>query len=139
MTKNVRKKSLRQILLGRRREIRSDIQSRIRHRRTDPWTDVRDAVDVSDADVAGDMALALLQMRMDTLSRIDQALARLDAGAYGTCVDCKSEIAERRLRALPFAVRCQSCEERREQAQDRSRRLMQPRDSFSLSPDLLSS
>jgi len=43
------------------------------------------------------------------------ALTRLDAGKYGYCFDCAQEISEQRLRALPFAARCQSCEERREE------------------------
>jgi DnaK suppressor protein len=42
-------------------------------------------------------------MRADTLARVDEALVRLDAGKYGSCVECDGEISERRLRALPFA------------------------------------
>jgi RNA polymerase-binding protein DksA len=53
------------------------------------------------------------------LQRIDSALARMDAGTYGACADCGEEIETRRLRALPHAVRCQGCEESREQVQAR--------------------
>ncbi|MGB8932897.1 MAG: TraR/DksA C4-type zinc finger protein [Anaeromyxobacteraceae bacterium] len=49
------------------------------------------------------------------LERIDAALARMDQGIYGACVDCGEEIEGRRLRALPHAIRCQGCEEAREQ------------------------
>lgn len=52
----------------------------------------------------------------DELLRIDAALARLEAGTFGTCADCGEEIEPRRLRALPHAVRCQGCEEAREAA-----------------------
>jgi RNA polymerase-binding transcription factor len=69
-------------------------------------------------------------MQSETLGRIDAALARLDAGGYGQCVECDSEIATRRLRALPFAVRCQGCEERREESQRQARRLAQGRGSL---------
>lgn len=62
-------------------------------------------------------------MRADTLVRIDEALGRLDAGLYGTCTECEGAISERRLRALPFAVRCQNCEERREALQGRTHHL----------------
>jgi len=51
------------------------------------------------------------------LARIDAALVRLDTDQYGSCAECESEISERRLQALPFAVRCQSCEENIEQEQ----------------------
>lgn len=52
---------------------------------------------------------------LQDVARIDDALMRLDAGKYGSCLECAREISEQRLRALPFAVRCQACEERREQ------------------------
>ena len=65
--------------------------------------------------------------------RRDEALGRLDAGKYGSCFECTREIAERRLRALPFAVRCQACEERREQEQSDTRRHAQRRGTLSLS------
>ena len=37
--------------------------------------------------------------------------------------ECGEEIAEKRLRALPFAVRCKDCEEAREVAERRERQL----------------
>jgi DnaK suppressor protein len=43
------------------------------------------------------------------LQRIDAALARLEAGAYGTCVECGAPIGAKRLRALPWALRCTDC------------------------------
>ena len=55
-------------------------------------------------------------MKAETLNKINEALARLDEGRYGTCYECGDEIAEARLRALPFAVRCKDCEEERETA-----------------------
>jgi len=60
-------------------------------------------------------------VRAETLTRIDAALGRLDAGQYGFCAECTNRIAERRLLALPFAVRCQACEERREKEHGHAR------------------
>ena len=139
MTESVRKTDLREMLTVRRGEMREDVQSRIRQGRTAQRTDARDDIDLSDADLQGDIEFALIQMRTETLSRIDVALSRLAAGEYGACVDCKGEIAPGRLRALPFAVRCQACEERREQAQGRARQLAQRRGSVSLFPDIVGS
>ena len=132
----VRDADLRQMLRNRRREMQQDVQSRIRDERTDRSIDVRDDIEHSDADTQGDIALALLQMRSDALARIDEALARLDAGKYGSCFECEREISERRLRALPFAVRCQACESRREQDQGRARRLAGRSTSSSLFSDV---
>jgi DnaK suppressor protein len=50
---------------------------------------------------------------------------------YGDCFECGSEISGKRLRAMPFAVRCIACEEKREQ-QERERRLAQSRAQPSL-------
>ena len=83
----------------------------------------------------GDIEFALLEMKTETLVRIDDAVGRLDAGQYGFCVECEREIAEPRLRALPFAARCQACEERHEHARDGARQRAQPRVGFSLFPD----
>ena len=119
----VRNAGLRRRLSTRRRELQDDVQNRIRDGRTDRQKDVRDEVEHSDEDSQGDIEIALLQMRAETLIRIDEALVRIDAGQYGFCRDCERGISERRLQALPFAVRCQACEERREQAQGRARQL----------------
>lgn len=48
------------------------------------------------------------------LARIDAALARMDEGTYGACVECGEAIEPKRLRVLPHALRCQECEESRE-------------------------
>jgi DnaK suppressor protein len=77
--------------------------------------------DTSDENFRQAIDMTLLQMRATTLSHIDDALGQIDAGRYGVCVECGGGIAEGRLRALPFAVRCRDCEHRREQHQGRAR------------------
>jgi DnaK suppressor protein len=44
------------------------------------------------------------------------ALARLDEGEYGTCVECGGPIAPRRLQALPDARTCVGCQDSLERA-----------------------
>lgn len=50
------------------------------------------------------------------LSAVDRALADVEAGRYGICQDCGDPIAEARLRVVPFAARCVSCQARCEPA-----------------------
>jgi DnaK suppressor protein len=114
---------LTQMLIERRRQLQDDVHGRIRDGRTGRSADGHDDLEHSEADTQTDIELALLQLRAATLARIDEALGRLDAGTYGTCADCGREIAARRLRALPFAVRCQACEEQREAEDGRARHL----------------
>ena len=46
--------------------------------------------------------------------QVDAALARIEAGEYGTCRDCEADIDPRRLAALPYALLCTECATRRE-------------------------
>jgi DnaK suppressor protein len=50
------------------------------------------------------------------VAAVTAALARVDAGEYGTCADCEQEIDPRRLAALPTALLCTDCARRREQS-----------------------
>lgn len=134
----IRDIELRRLLTARQRELQTEVHSQIRDGRTDHTAGVGDALEHSDADIQDGIEYTLLQMRAETLARIDEALLRLDGGQYGSCRDCGSEIAERRLQALPFAVRCQACEARREQ-DGATRRIAQQRGGRTLFPDLVSS
>ena len=46
------------------------------------------------------------------IAMIRAALARMDAGEYGYCVDCGVEIAEERLTILPATPFCARCAEK---------------------------
>ena len=116
MTKN-RSAALRQVLLDHKRKRQTEVEGRVREGRAQRTREVGDMLDNSDADVQSSLDFALLQMNASTLTRIDQALVRLDAGHYGICAECGEDIAEPRLRALPFAVRCHDCESGREAEQ----------------------
>ena len=48
---------------------------------------------------------------VDELRDINRALARVDAGDYGICLNCGEAIEPRRLEALPYAELCVSCAE----------------------------
>jgi len=126
---------LRQMLADRRREVQDELETGLRQGRADRSIDVLDDLEHSDTNIQQEIDRSLLLMRADTVARIDAALARLDAGKYGSCFDCEQDIAERRLRALPFAVRCQACEEKRENAAASGRRGTQSV-SFTLFPDM---
>jgi DnaK suppressor protein len=89
--------------------------------RQQPSHGVFDAAETSESDIQDDIEFALIQMKAETLNKIEEALRRLEEGTFGYCFECGEEISERRLRALPFALRCKDCEEARELAQQRER------------------
>jgi len=127
---------LKRILEERRREITNEVQEKMRDVRADGASGeaqgVLDAAEASEADIQDDIEFALIQMKSETLHKINEALARLDEGTFGYCFECGDEISERRLRALPFAVRCKDCEEAREVAEERERALTHRRSGFLL-------
>ena len=73
-----------------------------------------DDAEASVVDIQEDIELAVTQMKAETLVRVERALERLDGGAYGRCAACGDEIATQRLRAVPFAIRCLTCEQQEE-------------------------
>ena len=111
-----RNAELKKMLEARRRELTGRVNGMLREVRVHG----RQARETSaepgepDADIQPDVDLALIQMKTETLTRIDAALRRLKDGAYGNCGECGDPIARQRLQALPFAVRCKECEEQRE-------------------------
>jgi DnaK suppressor protein len=128
------------MLLGRRRELQAQVHDKMRDVRATgevtKLSEVFDAGESSEADIQEDIELALIQMKSETLNRVDDALGRLEQGTYGNCFDCGEEIAEKRLRALPFAVRCKDCEETKENAEQRERQVAARRGSSSLFFDM---
>jgi DnaK suppressor protein len=55
------------------------------------------------------MARAGGRRREGAARRIDEALARIEAGSYGDCLECGEEIAPRRLELDPTIPLCISC------------------------------
>ena len=121
--KTSRYNELRKMLEERRRELMTAVQDKMRDVRSEGGKDrdVLDQGESSEVDIQEDIEFALIQMKSETLNKIDAALRRLEEGTYGDCFECGDEISQARLRALPFAVRCKDCEEAREMAQQRER------------------
>ena len=139
-TKTNRYNELKRMLEDRRRELMSEVQGRIRDVRAEGHRerDVLDQGESSEVDIQDDIEFALIQMKSETLNKINAALQRLGQGVYGDCFECGDEIAPARLRALPFAVRCKDCEEARETAELRERAMAQRRGSSALFFDVAS-
>jgi DnaK suppressor protein len=130
---------LKRMLIERQREIMHEVQGKIRDVRAegaDKDHEVLDPGETSEVDIQEDIEFALIQMKSETLNKINEALRRLDEATYGNCFECGEEIAEARLRALPFAVRCKDCEEARETAEHRERQMAQKRGSSTLFFDM---
>jgi DnaK suppressor protein len=108
-------RQFRQIL----KEKRTALKNALGHR--DEISIVR-AADILDAlQLSQERSLAIESLDLNThlLHQVEAALDRLDEGAYGSCLHCEDEIPEKRLRAIPWAVLCVSCQEKQEKLNPR--------------------
>ncbi len=111
-------------LAARRIQLRAEISAKLntqdnpallglqnRMEETDDWAvaDLETALDV--AEVARDAT---------ELRDVEAALARIDDGTYGICVESGEPIPYARLAANPSAARCIACQERLEAASGRA-------------------
>jgi DnaK suppressor protein len=64
-----------------------------------------------------DLAIRNVDRESNLLRDVRDALRRIQAGDFGTCVDCELAINPKRLAAVPWAARCIQCQE----AADRDR------------------
>lgn len=55
---------------------------------------------------------ALLENAADQRTQVEAALARIEDGTYGICVDCGQKIPDARLEVRPEAARCVADQER---------------------------
>jgi RNA polymerase-binding transcription factor DksA len=102
---------VREALEARRAQLTGELgrlAARMRERGAEAVLDPESAADDVDATLAN--------LKHAMLRRVDTALARLQDGRYGRCTRCGGSIAEARLAALPFAVRCGGCEAARERS-----------------------
>jgi DnaK suppressor protein len=57
------------------------------------------------------VSLRMNGLDYNQLRLVEEALDRLDTGDYGVCLACDEPIAEKRLRALPWARYCVTCQD----------------------------
>ena len=68
-----------------------------------------------------EFALNLVSSEHDNVFEIDNALRRIEEGAYGLCDGCGCAIEKPRLQALPFARMCVKCQSEQEKGRSRFR------------------
>jgi DnaK suppressor protein len=111
--------------------IRSEFERRLREARREVWRTVaRTNEELATLEAhqagalsedAGSVAISGVLSRLDgaerrLLDEIDAAQARLAAGTFGVCEQCRKAIPLRRLRAVPAARLCVVCEQVAERA-----------------------
>ena len=115
-------KLLRQLLITERAKLVDEIKSIARDASTSPREASGDlsAYTIHMADMAADtyereLSMNIVSSEQEILYQIDDALKRLDDDSYGVCQQCNQPIAMSRLKAVPYASLCISCQRTKEQ------------------------
>jgi len=120
-------KSARESLLEMRSQVMQGIESETKQSREGMKDEGMDAYDLASEERDRDISLILSDRDRSKLQAIDDALARIKDGSYGICEICELDIAEDRLRALPFTRLCVSCQAEQEKEAKQMRRLEEDR------------
>jgi DnaK suppressor protein len=107
------RKTLHDRLLQRAAMLRADVKEAL-HAQDPARLGLADPRETTDDEAVGDLqaSLEVAAVQRDALElrEIDEALQRLDAANFGSCVDCGAPIAWDRLLAVPQVERCTRCQ-----------------------------
>jgi RNA polymerase-binding transcription factor len=105
---------LRQQLLRQRQEIVDLYQRDLRAGQASADEGTDDIVDRANNSYNREFLFSLSNNERQMLMLVDEALARMDDGAYGNCTNCGQQISRLRLEAVPWARFCIDCQELKE-------------------------
>lgn len=98
----------REMLLSKRRDVMAGLGTKF-----DTLAKMGRVAEEDQAQITHDEAVSLSLNRLDylQLQMIEAALDRLSSNDYGICLGCEEPIPAKRLKALPWARYCVSCQE----------------------------
>jgi DnaK suppressor protein len=127
MSEERRQKMLRE-MLNRLRDETYERVSDFRRDQRDSVIQQGDEMDVARLSTDAETKANLIERAEERLRYIDQALGRLERGNYGTCAECGESIPIERLMAVPFAIYCVDCQQKRPSSRSRGEARMLPVD-----------
>jgi DnaK suppressor protein len=77
-------------------------------------TNVGDEIDIARQNSDKEIFFEITSSDKITLSAVNDALAKIEKGIYGTCESCGKEILIKRLKAIPWTRYCIKCQEQAE-------------------------
>jgi RNA polymerase-binding protein DksA len=112
-----------QPLLAKLQRRRSEITGQVNHLEQDLRDDMADnqntpgdSADHGSGELNQHLSVTLMENDRVELERIERAILRIESGAYGECETCEKTIPMPRLKAIPWATRCITCQSRVEGA-----------------------
>lgn len=102
------------ILLEEKERILNNSKHALKHELAVSSDDLPDETDLAANEINQNLVFKLRDRERQLLSKIDEALARMEEGTFGTCLDCEEPIEPRRLEARPVSELCVACKEKQE-------------------------
>ena len=103
--------ALRERLLLQKQEILSMYKQDLRAGQESADDGTEDIVDRANNSYNRELMFSLSDSERQLLLQVEEALRRIDDGAYGHCSHCGRAIAIQRLQAVPWARFCIDCQE----------------------------
>jgi DnaK suppressor protein len=110
-----------QPLLKRLQNRRNEITGQVNHLEQDLREDIADnqnmpgdMADHGSGELNQHLSVTLMENDRVELERIEKAILRIEEGVYGQCEVCQKTIPMARLKAIPWATRCITCQSRAE-------------------------
>jgi RNA polymerase-binding protein DksA len=110
-------------LLAHLQKRRNEITGQVNHLEQDLREEIADnqnmpgdMADHGSGELNQHLSVTLMENDRIELERIERAISRIEQGNYGQCEVCQKSIPMPRLKAIPWATRCISCQSRMEGA-----------------------
>jgi DnaK suppressor protein len=112
-------KRFREILLAKKAEILKNAKRTLSEDMALDADDLPDEMDLASSEYLQSFTFRLRGREKTFLKKIENAVAKIDAGTFGICEDCEEPISAKRLEARPettLCIRCKEDQERMEKA-----------------------
>jgi DnaK suppressor protein len=99
------------ILMNRRDELQGRLKAAQRQKAGASLSEAKDEGDRASASMEAEMSVAQTNRAESFVRVINDALRRLEDGNFGECLNCRQQIAPKRLKAIPWSRYCITCQE----------------------------
>jgi DnaK suppressor protein len=104
----------RKLLLEEKQRILNNSKNALKNEISLSPDDLSDETDLAASEISQNLVFKLRDRERQLLTKIDEALGRMDEGNFGTCQECEEPIEPRRLEARPVSTLCIACKEKQE-------------------------
>jgi DnaK suppressor protein len=104
----------RKLLIEEKQRILNNSKNALKNDLAVAQDDLMDETDLAASEFSHNLVYKLRDRERLLLSKIDDAMSRIEDGTFGSCDDCEEAIEPRRLEARPMSTVCVACKEKQE-------------------------